>query len=228
MVIRLSKSSILTFLECPKKWDMIYRQGVKEPENIWVQRGAFIHEYYENLFKNVKIENGEIFFPPFPPNLDNITKDMINNIMMFELNRFEICKKFNRPDLFVPPHLELKIEKQENGVQLVGVIDRIDEDLDGTKSIMEIKTTRGGSWTPQFQFELSYYRYLLRDRMPIDKAMVFLVRDNKLLSTILNKKHEDWVETIILGVVDKIENDKIYPNPHCKDKFCCGGKEEIL
>src|SRR4030042_1074620 len=145
----LSKSSLGTFLQCPRKFSYIYIDKQKTPTSPQAQRGINVHEFCRDFYDNITFKGKKncIVKDGFLGDTLNVyseeTKECIENLIEFEFKRWEICKQLSPKDpkkLFLPLLRESKYFSEP--LQQVTIVDRLDQRLDGNYTLDENKTTK--------------------------------------------------------------------------------------
>ena len=160
--LRLSKSKINTFIECPRKFKYRYIDEITEEPNKYMQFGTYVHEIAENV-ANKLMENEYVD----KQIIDDAFKS-INYDAEFEADQhLDGLKKFfydiysNGYQIFAAEDL-IYDEKQN----LVGIIDIVIEKKDTNELIIfDYKTGRPGPIT-RYKLELCVYKRLLECRYP--------------------------------------------------------------
>jgi len=148
----LSASAIAKFLECPQKYKFSYIDKIKEPPSWQMHLGSFVHEVLEHLYKQPagqrnhetlrviaaqQWEEGK-----WPVKIEELP-EMLGSLVDFKRTAFEAMTNLwtlEDPSRFELDHLELEINTSIDGVQLVGFVDRIASDPDGSVVISDYKT----------------------------------------------------------------------------------------
>ena len=202
----LSKSRILTFLQCPKKF--YYTQIEKLPikENIWIIRGGNFHKFAELFWKDVKVEGNQLILPEIPDMMDDYVDNAIKNFINNEKKRWETCLKRtdNPKKYFFPVMLEKKVVNEK--LQIDGIVDRVDQNQDGSFVIIEYKVQHPRrSW--KLLFELSFYKYLIEQTHKdfegkINTGVVYFPTHNDFW--LINNLNVDGIEKTIEDIKSSI------------------------
>lgn len=197
MYMKLSKSKINLYLECPRKF--YYKEILKleEPITPQIERGKNIHEFCEKFWKEEKWK----FFLEENVNLDEIVDEGIRNFILIEKERMKKYKKN-----FVPILVESKIETEEYSA----IIDRLDKDDYDNYEIIEIKT---GKFHRKYISELYFYKFLLENftiYKNIKKGKIFLLDENKVIEVIFDKNKLNSILEVVDFVKKRI-NENFYP-----------------
>ena len=203
----ISKSKAMCFDNCPLKYRFIYIDKLpRQPAGPALENGIKVHDFSESFFDRCKIENNNLNF--------NMPKDMNNdmlNIMEIEHKRFNFLKHHKRLDLFKPKFLEIHLEDKD--LNLHGYIDRIEENRDGTLTLMELKT---GKQYPTVKLELDFYR-LLCDSNAIDISSHAVIYSRDAMVKPIKFTGYNKIKKIINNLTTAIDNDDFKPK---KNKWC--------
>ena len=168
--IRLSKSSFMTYLSCPRKywWEKVEMDGIRTPPNEYMIHGTAVHKSLENLYGNLEgIESveGEIRplfdIDPDAPAHEPYVHEAVNVLASLEQARL---KEWGL-EAFKPIEFEVKHEvvDPEHGVVLVGMIDGLlRHPVTGDLVIVELKTGKlGKTKQTKTRKELCFYAHML-------------------------------------------------------------------
>ncbi len=144
--MRISKSNLNCFLQCPRKFSNIYLENLKPETSEAMQRGIDIHqfcnEFYDHLkFSNLHFTIDEDWVHKFLLNCSEEAQRQISNVLAFEMKRWEICKQLcpkSPKKLFIPLLRESKFFS--DSLNQVTIIDRMDLKTDGNYTLVEIKS----------------------------------------------------------------------------------------
>ena len=182
-VLRLSKSKILEFKKCPRKYYLKNFTPFGKQDNDfkpdYMVMGTIVHEFIEKFNKQ---EDDVPYLQTY------LFKD--EDIKMHILNFYQILQNFN---LQYPTHAEHKIEDEAN--DLVGIVDAIYE-YEGEKGIgnavIDYKT---GNFNPKYrkdsEFELYVYVLLVEKNLgiQIDYIGMFFTKTNSCMT---KENPEGW------------------------------------
>ena len=168
--IRLSKSSFMTYLQCPRKywWQKVEMDGIRTPPNEYMIHGTAVHKSLENLYGNLEegcsIQNGlrPLFdIDPDDPDHEPYVHEAVNVLASLEESRLEEWGL----DAFKPIEFEVKhqVLDPEHGVILVGMIDGLlRHPVSGDLVIVELKTGKlGKTKQTKTRKELCFYAHML-------------------------------------------------------------------
>jgi RecB family exonuclease len=178
-VVVLSKSSLSTFITCPRLFKFLYVDKVQQdrssPE---AQRGIAFHEFACSFYDNLYISGDQFQIDQqwLQEQIQLMTPDtvpFVKNFVEFEQNRWKLCveeKPDNPAKFFLPVLKEKKILNL--GLEMVGIIDRVDLNFDEKGyTICDYKTERFStkSWKmTEHRREATFYKILLENSGLID------------------------------------------------------------
>jgi hypothetical protein len=172
--LRLSKSSVGTYLTCPYGYKLSYIDKIVTPANIYLLRGIDVHSFHDKFFDNVSCDGstlkiGELDFKE-SCDIDKkelaIRLDYKKNIVKHYSKKWEQCvaKKGERAfEYFKPFDKEKKIviENKIEGVDIVGIPDAIEKDFDDNLVVCEVKTGKpNAAKCVAYKNDLIFYKLL--------------------------------------------------------------------
>jgi len=159
----ISKTDLLNYVRCPKAYELS-KQEPQIEEPVELQIGANFHVTVSEFFKKIDVEECKdmtynelvehfmnLLKPAFTPTTKYLTKFALN-----EAKRFTSLRATNSLALFKPYMTEQEFVCHD--LELVGIVDRIDQLIDGTLKIYEYKA-KVSNWS-NIRLELAFY-YLL-------------------------------------------------------------------
>ena len=148
----LSASAISKFLECPQKYKFSYIDEIREPTSWQMLLGSFVHEVLEHLYKQPADQRNHETLKEiatkmwtennWPAQIEALA-EKLGSLGDFKRSAFEAMTNLwalEDPSAVELDHIELKITTSINGVQMLGFIDRIASDPDGSVVISDYKT----------------------------------------------------------------------------------------
>ncbi len=184
--LRMSKSSLGSFLWCPFKYKASYIYGLNEEETEDMVRGTNVHSIVEYFWDNVTdvkqeavelLQKGEereakkllkkvIPDPPMPYLLGE--EAVIDQWFEWQWNRFNVTEGFNWEAIGneVSAHacIDVSVDGETYPVHLRGFIDTVFSDGNGGFVLMELKT---GKWNQRkaksMREEMQFYRLMLEE-----------------------------------------------------------------
>ncbi len=220
MKIRISKTLLMAWLECPIKFKNLL-EGKVEEESYSMYLGDMFHYRVADFWRNVIFdsESKKLLLPEIDSK-DERLKKMFDNFKKYVMRRWEASH--NNLNLFFPKYIERKFETVENVdgevVELVGVVDMVDSLEDGSYGIVEWKT---GSPTQKnlrnVKIELVFYKYLLeKNGLKVEKGAVYYPYYNKFFVFDLNESDVDDILKIIKSIVFHLKTNTFYHNLNCR------------
>ena len=148
----LSASAISKFLECPQKYKFSYIDEIREPPSWQMLLGSFVHEVLEHLYKQPAVMRNHETLKElaakvwteniWPAKIDALP-EKLGSLGDFKRSAFEAMTNLwalEEPSAVELDHIELKITTSIDGVQMLGFVDRIASDPDGSVVISDYKT----------------------------------------------------------------------------------------
>ncbi len=164
---------------CPKRFDFGYIQKIRSETTWQMQRGLDVHDFINRYYDNLIFTNGTFavnpeFIEDFFKHCSPDAIDQINNFMLFEQSRWEICKSLcskNPKKLFIPLLREEKFFS--NSLEQVTILDRLDLRTDGNYTLVEIKTER---FNPKGWKETEFRREMMFEKLTAESSPEFQKR----------------------------------------------------
>jgi DNA helicase-2/ATP-dependent DNA helicase PcrA len=222
--LRLSPSAIENYSHCPLRYKLSLDWNLPEEPAAAMQFGQAMHTalmgYFDTQRKGKKVD-AETVIASF---LDEFAKAKIDEPLQRELyeknGRRQLLAFLNSPA--AKPHghvamIEHRIKLEVAGAQVVGRIDRVDEDADGL-TIVDYKTGRPKTQEHADEsLQLSIYALAMKSVGPI-KAVIFEnLEDGTTALTTRGVADLNRAETKIAEVAGKIRDGefKARPGLHC-------------
>tara|TARA_R100000458_G_scaffold46332_1_gene44745 strand:- start:738 stop:1574 length:837 start_codon:yes stop_codon:yes gene_type:complete len=175
-VLKISKSSLGSFMWCPKKYYYNYIERLPQDQTEAMRKGTIVHNAREDFFNVFDIKKAETLshgeLVDYCVSLHPIDEyhDMYETMSVFEANRFLDAKKAGTVGEFLPPGnevlLDADIEVDGIHIHLQGIIDRLFVE-NGGYIPMELKT---GLWkdykSTSMRKEMAFYKLLLDNATP--------------------------------------------------------------
>jgi RecB family exonuclease len=237
--MKMSASRLKTYNKCPKQFKLRYVDGYEVDETShYLVRGTLIHEFIEDFHDNVIIENGELVlddveYPKVDDDelahlsqykLDDVKQDIktqCRQYIQMERRRWENLEKSteNPKYYFQPECTEIKL--YDDNRNYVGIIDRVQRNIDGSYTIIDFKTGSIYSGKKNYRLQLAMYKHLLNHNDVLDgKIKEWGIISPKTMNSWLEQPKEKYVEKLhqdIKEVRKKIKNEKF----DCPEGFTC-------
>lgn len=241
--MRLSYSSISTYLNCPLAYKYRYVERMPTKRTSALAFGSSLHAALAKFYK-VPV--------PKPPSLEELLSFLEKNWekepytdeaeeKAYFKHAQEVLTNFyhtNIEDFRIPLSLEEKIQIKLDSCDLSVIIDRLDKLGDGTYEIIDYKTSR--RLPPRHRvdtdLQLSIYHLATEKHWGItpDRLSLYFLLPNQKMTTSRTKEQIQETKEIIKQVVANIEEKKFEPkeNPLCPwcdfQKLCPYGKHKYL
>jgi len=168
----LSKSSLNTYLTCPRLYKFIYVDKIPlEIKSPAAQRGLDVHQFGYDFYDHVVVSGSEFYVDEqwLEEQLLIATDEArpyIENFIEFERKRWKVCVEHSPDDpgkYFFPILREQKIVNL--GLEMIGIVDRVDLNFDDkTYTVVDYKTEkydRRGWKLAEHRREMAFYKKLL-------------------------------------------------------------------
>jgi putative RecB family exonuclease len=210
----LSASAIAKFLECPQKYKFSYIDKIKEPPSWQMYLGSFVHEVLEHLYKQpagqrnietLKELAAKLWTENDWPGEIEKLPEMLGSLGDFKSSAFDAMTNLwalEDPSIVELDHMELEINTSIDGVELVGFIDRIASDPDGSVVISDYKT--GKIPDPRFISDDQKWFQLLLYAAMYEATTGKLAKRLEYYYLAKNIKHEIEVSNEMLQVAKEV------------------------
>ncbi len=170
--ITWSSSKLKTYLSCKRKYYYRYIQKIKAKDEIEVNEGTLLHKAFEDIFGKVSFYDSEA----------NFSKDVnitIDNLLISDNAEIKYKKLLWQKELksFIKNQIayfgnewrvierEMEINGEINGLNFIGKIDRIDQNVTQTM-VLDYKSgtinNKDKNIENEVDFQMSVYYYLLK------------------------------------------------------------------
>ena len=199
-VLKITKSSMMNHLWCPKQYDFNYLQGLPQDTSEAMMAGSIMHNSYENWYNEFDLKKAEALAPMelqdyalslFP--IDDYT-DFYHTMAAWETNRFIDSREDGKLDQFLPVINEVKLDaeivvephdahlplRHSHTIHLQGIIDRMFEEDQGYVPV-EFKTGKWGNHkATNMRKEMAFYKLLFDNTSREDKIAAGLNPDKNI------------------------------------------------
>jgi len=207
-----SPSSINTFRNCPRKYYYHYILGLDTKPTIHTIRGNIVHSVLEDFF-NIELEDIENFNAKFEEilfnlfnyywmekleslkglGLENGEVKTFYNESLFMLNNFaanfskkimnELKNNLSLRDAFNKIRPKTEVYYVSDTYKIQGYIDAI-HDFSGDVVLMDYKTSKSGSITPEYMLQLGLYALMYQEKhniLPKKVGIYFLASGEEII-----------------------------------------------
>lgn len=227
--IKISASSVKTYLQCPQKYKFNYLDHKPKLEWSHLILGNLCHKtlelfhrrIIESVQDNLNLSNlMRVAFKDACAEF-NADKEIVSEAFSLLKDYFDVLKKSRLPNVIgVEESFEFDLE---DGITIRGFIDRIDQEEDGGYKIVDYKTTKNPKYLDDFQLSM-YGIYLKKKFGEIEKfngSYILLRHQSKTkdFAFYLNDIHK--TEKKLIKYAGMIKEEKAWntsPSPLCK--FC--------
>jgi CRISPR/Cas system-associated exonuclease Cas4 (RecB family) len=240
--MRLSKSAVLTYEQCPYNYKLDYildfRHQRPEPEEgSPLKKGTEIHEIFENYYK---LPEAKIIKEPYEENIFDLLMSMKNahkyenhmenfaafNVAQIEGHEGKGLKIMPKGIFGYIPQTEMRVFNEE--LNCLGYIDRVDMEENGMR-VIDYKSSKRDKPAKHYLFELALYAYMYEQEtgQKVYDAGIFFSNTGKLRTLVIEEQDK-------LGAIKKLQDTrkaielKIFPkNPDflcgwCDNRGMCG------
>jgi hypothetical protein len=234
-MVVLSKSSLNTYITCPKLYKFLYVDKIKiDIKSPAAQRGIDVHNFAEAYYDHLTISGSNLYIDQswldeqFYIATDE-AKPYYVNFLDFEEKRWKLCVEHypeNPGKYYMPIMKEKKILNL--GLEMVGIIDRVDLNFDGkTYTITDYKTEAYSekSWKrTEHRREMAFYKKLLETSGEIEGEVthfcIYYPRSNDVWVERFNNRTINALERQLEKVRQKIGAEEFPCNVSYFCKYC--------
>jgi hypothetical protein len=213
--LRIDKSLLTTFLHCPNLFKNIIDGKIVIPKEWRMIVGEEFHGKVEEFWRSIIIRDGVLYFPPLKspsPYLNNIYENFKKMVRRrWELSEGDESKFF---PIFVEKKFSTNIKLGEWNLELVGKIDMVDKEEDGSLVVVEWKTGRSSM---NYKIELDFYNFLLSNlNYKVSKGVVYYPKYDEVEVFNFDEEGKKNVVKILKTIIFHFENDIWYHNYGCE------------
>ncbi len=229
--MRMSKSKILTFLQCSEKFRLQYILNLgtnEEPEEgSPLKVGLDLHQIFEDYYTlpeagTVETED-DIFnlllqHPLAHKEDKEIEKKYHLHLANFAAYNYHELKEKGL-EKYIPPERELDLF--DDKLRLRGIIDRVEYGNNGGMNVIDYKTGRMKS-LKHYTLELSLYKILYErySGNTVDMAGIYFSQNGKLRLTEISKEDETRSLQIMENVRKKVAQKQFVKSPGFLCNYC--------
>ena len=190
MNLRLSKSKVLEFEQCPHRYKLMQiDKAIKVTQNEAMQRGGEIHDLAEELHKNPSED--------YQAKIDRIKQHKYydkHNIAVKRLVAFDLKRG-------IPKIINTEEKIYDDDLNITGIYDRVD--TENNKLILWDYKTGKAHPINKFRFELALYTYLYEKthKQKIDFWGIYFIDQNI-------QELEPRKETEIIKTIEKVNRTR--------------------
>jgi RecB family exonuclease len=222
---KISYSRINTYSFCPEKYKLIYIENKYIPLNAAISFGVSIHKTLEQYYKldlnTYESMQDSLNFCWESSGYETPQEAYVNYLRAQNILKdyWQTYGKYKAKNILTEKSFQTEIGQYP----FIGIIDRIDENEDGTRELVDYKTHRE-IWDQQTidnDLQLSLYCYACKKALgfiPEKIAIYFLSHNQKIYTTRDEQKIQQAID-ISLDVANKINNNEFVPNTS-KCEFC--------
>ena len=210
-MIWLSKSKILTYLDCAYRYKLLYIDKIEVPPTYAMERGTEIHQLLENFYDYVRKGNGIMNYARGTKHYNSIRK-----FLEMEAERYEYLVSKGKVEDFYPVEQEIKISN--NVLGLSGIIDAIYRN-NGSYVVIDYKTSDYSK--DHWDIEIPFYVYLINRselEYKIDYGGYFFLNKYGYIKKV-NSSHIRNIQKVIRRVRNRMEEKK-FPYNEEKCEYC--------
>ena len=218
----ISKSKMNLYNFCPFSFKLHYLDKKKRDYCPYMAKGSQVHDFIDNFFDKVKVENNKLIIPDVELKHRNY---YIKNFILFQIQRWEGCLQQHpeNPEKYFFPILKEELIKTENPA-LIGIVDWLYWTVDNQLAVIEIKTGKPTiKKIKKYEQELVWYKLLLEVQgkfSPINKRIIYFPYNNFVHTSAINGVEVKELEEKIDKVRERILSYQFPANTNkCKQ---CG------
>ncbi len=214
---KISYSRMNAYLFCPLKYKAVYLDNLYVPLNGDMAFGNSVHKTLDCFYKN-GVYTYEALLDSLNVSWESGGDLNAQEVYVYYIKAVKILKDFWETFGKYPPkristehHFESKI-----GIYpFIGIIDRIDENEDGTRELVDYKTHKV-IWTQEKidnDLQLSLYCYACKIALGFipDKIAIYFLSHNKKIYTTRNEEQIQKALDLTLTVAEKINAGEFTP-----------------
>ncbi|MCX5782791.1 MAG: PD-(D/E)XK nuclease family protein [Elusimicrobia bacterium] len=218
----ISYSRINAYQLCPFKYNLIYREGWRVSPTPFTSLGLSIHRALEE-FHSSRSDNIEFLIDSYNKNWVNVgfsspqeTKEFFDKGLRMLENYFEEQEKSKSEIMFIEKSFRFKLGRNF----IIGIIDRIDKNPDGTYELIDYKT-HIQLWDQEkadSDLQLTIYSIACEKAFGFNPDILsyYFLAFNTKVSTSRTKEQIRQAGKLIENITRKIYKENFEPNTqHC-------------
>ena len=227
--MKLSKSSVNTFLQCRRQFRYQYIDKIPQQTNEFMALGTDVHQIAEDFIKK-----GGISTDNYRETLQNLA-DEYGSEFNLDIHLDHLADFFE--DIFKNEHMQYEVFCAEEYLfdeehNFSGLCDLVVRDENNDLIIIDYKTGRSGS-VKKYRLELTYYKMLLEAKYPnldVISAGIFFTKDGKAKfinfvecqekGAFVTKKDYDATLNLLDFIREEIEAGRLQPERQFLCKYC--------
>jgi len=229
---KISYSRINTFLFCPEKYRLIYIENKYIPLNAGISFGNSIHKTLDHFYKN-SLNSCEALIDSLNLCWESSGYETPQEVYVNYLRANEILKDYWRTyGQYRAKNIltEKSFQTEIGEYPFIGIIDRIDENEDGTRELVDYKTHKE-IWDQESvdnDLQLSLYCFACKKALGFipEKIAIYFLSHNKKIYTARNDDKISRAIDLSLDTAKKINNNEFIPDTSkcgfCDFKKMCG------
>ena len=228
--MRLSKSSINSFLKCRREFKYQYIDNIKGEPNDAMQLGTDVHNIAEEFVKNIDMDGDfyqqmDSIYQSYKTKFD-LSQHLLNLSLFFDLLFHDEDTIGGYKIFTAEQYIHDKIH------DFSGLADLVLEDEDGKLTVIDYKTGKAKS-IKNYRLELCYYKMVLEYKYPdkeVITAGIVFTKDagTRFLNFTENQSKGSYVTQedyeAALALIDfvrrEVEENRFYPEPQFLCKYC--------
>lgn len=222
---KISYSRINTYLFCPQKYKMIYLENKYIPINPDIAFGNAIHKTLEDYYKK-GLYTYESLYDSLCSCWASAGFETPQDVYISFLRAQDVLKRFWETfgkNKIKSVCVEKDFKAEIGKYPFIGIIDRIDENEDGTRELIDYKTHKI-IWEQEKidnDLQLSLYCYACKIALGFipDRIAIYFLSHNKKIYTTRNEEQINNAIKLSVEVAEKINNKDFPPNKE-KCQFC--------
>ena len=229
MTLKLSKSSVNSFLQCRRAFKYNYIDKIPQEANEYMELGTDVHQIAEDFVKK-----GGIYTDNYRETLQKLADDLDSKYDL-DIHLDNLATFFE--DIFQNEQMQYEVfcceeylyDKEHN---FSGLADLVVKDENDDIIIIDYKTGRSGS-IKKFRLELCYYRLLLESKYPnvnVISAGIYFTKDGKYKflnfaedvdkGAYCTQKDYDATINLLDFIRDEVKHGRLQPNRQYLCKYC--------
>lgn len=223
-----SFSKLNTYEFCPKLYEFVYIDKIKQEANEDMKFGKLFHKFAENFYKRIDVE--KITYHEFDELL--VSKEELNNFIKYEKKRYQKLLMNGKLNLYKPLLLEEKLIGEISGSEFIGYVDRVERLVNGEILVMDYKAKEPTSdmAIKSLKRQLSIYGDLLEQRnaIKVDSIGSYFYRNDTDVSYPFSGQIKNAMRKWVRNTVEKIESDEVFEMKQRKSCDDCSFKSKCF
>lgn len=223
-MFKISVSKAKTFESCKLKFKYNYILKLPQKEFTFFAYGKMLHmileDFHRELMKNPTINKSEFMGKCFKEAKDKYKEKLPKNDMKEAYKTIDeylqILAAESNPPTILNVESEFNVDINDGEVTLIGMIDRVQKDLDGMLHVIDYKSSKNMKYYENDFFQMKIYAYVMMledpNLMDIRCSYQFLRHSFCYITKEFHRNDVMKMKDVIVEYVRNMQSEKEFPS----------------